>query len=71
MLIAWIVALYSMNLSEFEFCPVFLHSILVYLSLSSPGWSARVLRLYWTVAARPDEAHHKLAVLDEVNVDGY
>ena len=44
---------------------------IVNLSLSSPGWSARVLRLYWTVAARPDETHHKLAVLDEVNVDGY
>ena len=29
MLIAWIVALYSMNLSEFEFCPVFMHSISV------------------------------------------
>ena len=36
--------------------------------MSSPG--SPVMRLYWMVAAREKEAHDKLAVLDEVDVDG-
>ena len=44
------------------------HLIGVYLYYRSPG--GPVMGLYRMVAAREKEAHDKLAVLDEVDVDG-